>query len=130
MSRKLITYAISCFLDKRIFTQVFLRTAPNLSTQLERPLTVALFGSAGFCEAEFSSTLFMFTVVCLGMFLTYWSPQGEAKLNAIEATYGPRTKAQVWKICSVPSSKLEPIDVALIARRVGELKELNEPSGR
>lgn len=130
MSRQLITDAISCFLEKRIFTQVFLRTAPKLSTQLDRPLTVALFGSAAFCEAEFYTTLAMFTVVCLGLFLTYWSRQGEAKLNAIEATYGPRTKAQVWKICSIPSSKIEPIDVALIARRVGELKELKEPSGR
>lgn len=105
-----------------------MRTAPKLSTQLDRPLTVALFGSAAFCEAEFYPTLFMFAVVCLGMFLTYWSRQGEAKLNAIEAAYGSRTKEQVWKICSVPSSKLEPIGVALIARRVGELKELKEPS--
>lgn len=127
MSRKLITDAISCFLDKRTLTQVFLRTAPKLSTQLDRPLSVALFGSVVFCEADFPSTFLMFTVVCLGMFLTYWSTQGEAKLNAIEAEYGPRTKAQIWEICSLPSSKLEPIDVALIARRVGELEKLNDP---
>ncbi|MBM5458723.1 hypothetical protein H8F21_14235 [Pseudomonas sp. P66] len=115
---------------KVTYTKVFLRTAPKRFNHLELPLIMTSVISTALCSfigAEFDLVIIMVIIVMVGMFLTYWSPQGKAKLNAIEAEFGPRTSARIWQLCSDREAGLEPLDLAQVAGKVGEQKEVSAP---
>lgn len=80
-----------------------------------------------FIGAGFALVVIMVVIVVLGMFLTYWPTQGKAKLNTIEAEFGPRTRARIWELCSDMEMGLQQLDVAQVAGRVGESKEVCPP---